>query len=164
MRSCLSTVGSRLRTDRRRARALPGARRRIALRTAAVLARQRRSACLRRFGTTPGRVTRLAARASGRGRIQLSFRAPGTDGAKPPAARSYIIKQSLRPIRTARDFDRAPALCRGRCSFDITAVGATVRLTVTHLRPRRRFHFAVVARDNVSGRTGRRAIVAARAG
>ncbi|HWI06034.1 MAG TPA: hypothetical protein VNT54_00790, partial [Solirubrobacteraceae bacterium] len=165
MRSCTSSVRLRLRTDRRRARALRGiARRRIALRTAAVQAGQRRSACLRRFGRIPGRVASLAARAAGRGRIELSFRAPGTDGDSAPAARSYVVKQSERPFRTARDFARAPALCRGTCSFAITAVGATVRLTVTDLRPRRRFYFAVVARDNVSGRMGRRATIAARAG
>ena len=164
LRSCLRRVSRRLSGDRRRARALRGARRRIALRTADVLARQRRSACLRRHGRTPGRVTRLAARASGKGRITLSFGAPGTDGSKPPAARRYVVKQSDRPIRTARDFARAPALCRGTCSFRITAVGTTLRLTVTDLERRRRFHFAVAAKDNVSGRTGPRATTAARAG
>ena len=164
MRGCLRTARTRLRSDRRRAAALRGARRRVALRTAAVVAGQRRSTCMRRFGRVPGAVTRLAARASGRGRIRLSFRAPGTDGAQPPAARGYIIKQSDRPIRTARDFARAPALCGGKCSFRITAVGASVALTITDLPSRRRLYFAVAARDNVSGRTGPRATVAARPG
>jgi len=86
----------------------------------------------------------------------LTFKATGSDGSRPPAARTYLIKQSRRPIRTARGFARASSLCKGRCSFTVTKVGATVSLTVTNLRRRARYYFAIAARDNVSKRTGPR--------
>ncbi len=117
---------------------------------------RRRNACLRRYGRKPGRISRLAVRATGSRRIRLSFRVAGTEGSKAPAARKYLIKQSLRPIRTARAFARAHALCKGRCSFKVTKLDSTVKLTVTHLRRHRSYHYAVAARDNVSGRTGPR--------
>jgi len=116
----------------------------------------RRRACLRRHGRTPGRVTTLSAKATGKRRIVLRFRAPGSDGADPPAARTYLIKQSRRPIRNARAFRRARALCRGTCRFSVTELGAKVSLKVTGLRRRRTYHYAVAARDNVSARLGRR--------
>jgi phosphodiesterase/alkaline phosphatase D-like protein len=59
-------------------------------------------------------------------------------------------------MRGRRGFARGQALCRGRCSFDVRVVGATVRLTVTGLRPRTSYYYAVAARDNVSGRRGQR--------
>jgi hypothetical protein len=100
-------------------------------------------------------VTRLAARSAGSRKIQVLFLAVGTDGSNEPGARSYLIKQSQRPIRTARDFARASSLCKGKCSFKVTRVGTTVTLTVTDLRPGR-YYYAIAARDNVSGRTGPR--------
>jgi hypothetical protein len=86
----------------------------------------------------------------------LTFNAAGSDGSDPPAARRYLVKQSLRPIRSARDFDRAAALCRGACSFDDDIeVGSLLRLKVDYLR-NDRYYYAVAARDNVSGRIGPR--------
>ena len=113
---------------------------------------------MRRFGRKPGRVTDLKARAVGRGRIVLSFKAPGSDGSRPPAARSYVIKQSRRPIRSARSFRRAQSLCRGgRCRFSsVVDVGSPVELNVKDLRRRTTYYYSVAARDNVSGRLGRR--------
>jgi hypothetical protein len=98
----------------------------------------------------------LTARARSRSKVVLSFRAPGTHASRPPAARRYVVKQSRRPIQSRRGFSRAQTLCRGRCSFDVTFVGAKVSLTVTGLRPRTTYHYSVAARDNVSGRNGRR--------
>ncbi len=116
-----------------------------------------RRACLRRFGRTPGPVTGLNARAVAKTKIALSFIAPGTDGSRPPAARAYLVKQSVRPIRNARGFTRAKSLCKGSCRFPaVTRVGGTITLTVEDLRPGTTYYYAVAARDNVSGRLGRR--------
>ena len=73
-----------------------------------------------------------------------------------PAARRYVVKQSTRPIRNGRGFRRAQTLCRGRCSFDVTFVGAKLSLAITDLRPRTTYYYAVTALDNVSGRPGGR--------
>jgi len=90
----------------------------------------------------------------------LSFTAPGSDGPHPPAAHAYLIKQSRRPIRRARDFRRAQTLCHGTCRFAVTAVGTSISLTITHLRPHSTFFFAIAARDNVSNRPGPRSATA----
>ena len=132
--SCLRGVSRSARTQRPRVRRL----------------------CLARYGRTPGRVTTLAARAVGPTTIRLTFRAAGTDGAKPPASRTYLIKQSQRPIRTPRDVRRAKSLCQGRCRFSITEVGGKLDLTVTNLRRHATYHYVIIARDNVSTRAGPR--------
>jgi len=119
-------------------------------------ATRRRRLCLRRFGRTPGRVTTLRADATGSRQIKLRFLAPSSDGSNPPAARKYQIKQAFRPIRSARDFRRARPLCKGSCRFDVTDLRAKLTLTITDLRRRRTYFYAIVARDNVSGRPGRR--------
>lgn len=159
LRSCRASAASKLRAAR------SGARRRYrqprvlarVLRVAATTAARRRAQCLKRFGRTPGRVTSLAARSTSRSTIVLKFDATGTDGVKPPAAQSYVIKQSLRPIRTARDFDRAMALCSGTCRFDdVTILGTEFTLTVNDLPPRTTHYYAIAARDNVSARRGPR--------
>jgi len=108
-----------------------------------------------------GLLTAWPAQAQNQGntadRVRIAWpRDAGTHGRRPPAARSYVVKQSRRPIRSGRDFGRAQTLCRGRCGFDVTLVGAKVRLAVTDLRPRTTYYYAVAARDNVSGRRGRR--------
>lgn len=155
LRSCLLKVARRASTERRRARRQASGRsstlRRIERRAAG-----RRRICLRRHGRTPGRVTGLQARATGRRTIKLTFRAAGTDASRPPAASGYLIKQSRRPIRNARDFRRADVLCKGTCSFGVDDVGEKVTLTVTDLRRRSHYYYAVAARDNVSARIGRR--------
>ena len=156
LRACLSAVSRRRTADRRRARLFAGSRSRIALLTADKRARRARAACLRREGRTPGRVSRFTAVAVGSGNIRLSFRVAGTDGAKQPAARGYRIKQSMRSIRTSRDFSRAASLCRGRCSFAVTRLDATVTLTITNLRRNRVYYYAIAALDNVSARIGPR--------
>ncbi len=121
-----------------------------------------RRACLKRHGRTPGRIKNLRARAASKTKIVLSFNAPGTDGVRPPAARAYLVKQSLKPIRDARSFARAQSLCKGRCSLlppKITGVGAKIRLTIRDLRPGTTYYYAVSARDNVSRRLGARSAV-----
>ena len=164
LRGCGRDVARWLLADRRRARGLPASRRLGARRRANRVAALGRAACLKRHGRSPGRVVGLEA-APGNGRILLSFRVAGTEGSKPPAARRYLVKQSLRPIRTARDFARAPQLCRGACTFDVTRLDATATLSITDLRRSRLYHYAVAALDNVSGRRGPRSqTVSARAG
>jgi len=63
--------------------------------------------CLKRYARSPGLVTRVHARSRSGTPVVLSFPASGSDGPNPPAARVYLIKQSTRPIRGARDFRRA---------------------------------------------------------
>jgi hypothetical protein len=101
-------------------------------------------------------VARLSARAVSRTRVVLTFAAPGSDGQHAPAARAYLVRQSLRPIRGPRAFARAHALCAGSCRFSVTVVGTKLTLTVKDLRPRTTYYYAVAARDNVSNRLGQR--------
>ena len=117
--------------------------------------------CRRLWARTPGRVTKVRWQARSKTQIVLSFAAPGTHGARPPAARRYLVRQSLRPIRGRRDFRRAAKLCDGSCRFAITRVGSRVRLTITDLRPGTTYHYAVAAYDNVSGRVGPRSVTVA---
>ena len=114
-----------------------------------------RQACLTRYGRTPGLVTDLRAHAVSKHRVVLTFTAPGTDGERQPAARGYLVKQSLRPINDARGFARAHALCHGSCRFPVVAVGAEITLAVTQLQPHTTYYYAIAARDNVTGRPGR---------
>jgi hypothetical protein len=100
--------------------------------------------------SAPTTTARPVSRAASRTGAVLTFDAVGTDGSKAPAARAYVVKQSLRPIRTKRDFDRAFALCSGGCSFKITRIGASLNLTVNRLKRGRRYYYAIAARDNVS--------------
>ena len=155
--TCLQDSARKLETDRRKASRLPSSKRRGARRQAEQRAARRRTVCRKRHGRTPGRVTVLAARGMGSRKILLAFRVVGTDGSRAPGARSYVVKQSRRPIRTARDFARAPSLCKGKCSFKVTRVGASATLTITDLR-RGLYYYAIAARDNVSGRTGPRSM------
>ena len=145
----------RLAAERRRAADL-----RRCLARALRRARSRRGAarrsCLRLHGRTPGRVRGVAARALSRTAIVLTFSATGSDGELAPAARSYIVKQSRRPIVGGRAFARAQSLCRGSCRFAGAGVGTRIRLTIGDLRPRTTYHYAVAARDNVSRRPGPR--------
>jgi len=115
-----------------------------------------RSACLTRYARTPGRASSLHSRALSTTAVVLSFAAAGSDGPHPPAAHAYLIKQSLRPIRSARDFARAQTLCHADCRFAVTIIGARITLTITHLRPHTTYYYAIAARDNVSGRPGPR--------
>jgi len=144
-----------LAAERSRAATFRGCRRRASRRAR----RQRgrgRAICSKRYGRTPGRVSTLRAEAVGRHTIELTFLAPGTDKSEPPAARTYLIKQSRRRVRSQRDFGRAHSLCKGACSFKVTRVGARITVTVVNLRRNRTYYYAVAARDNVSARTGRR--------
>jgi len=142
-----------------RARGLRGCLARAARR-----ARRQRSragqGCLRRYGRTPARVSGVRVRALSSTEVVLSFTAPGSDGLHPPAAHAYLIKQSRRPIRRARDFGRAQTLCHGTCRFAVSAVGTRITLTISHLRPRSTFFYAIAARDNVSNRPGPRSATA----
>ncbi len=158
LRGCRTRSARVSREARRRSREHRSARvRGRALRRAKRRAAQRLRACVKRFGRTPGRVTTVAWRATSKGKIVLSFRAPGSDGSKPPAARGYLIKQWRHPVGGARGFKRAHALCKGTCRFPaITRVGAEVALTVEDLQARTTYYYALAARDNVSGRLGPR--------
>jgi len=157
LRSCMRRASRHARGERNRARGgSPRARARARRHRRRHLTRARRG-CLKRHGRTPGRVTRLAARAVSGRRVELSFNAPGSHGSRPPAARGYLVKQSLRPIRSARGFRRAQTLCGGSCRFStIAEVGGRVTLDVRALRPRTTYFYAVAARDNVSHRLGAR--------
>ncbi|MDQ6778028.1 MAG: fibronectin type III domain-containing protein, partial [Actinomycetota bacterium] len=115
-----------------------------------------RRACLRRYGRRPGRVTSLTARAVSATEVMLSFSAPGTDGTNPPGAKAYLVTESRRQIRTTAAFLHAPALCDRACRFDVSSVGTTITLAVTHLRPRTTYHYGVAAFDNVSHELGPR--------
>lgn len=159
LRDCRAAVLSQERRGRSRAlrryRRSPRVRA-LVLRKVSSRSAQGRARCLRRFGRTPGRVTTLAARAGSGGKIILTFGAPGSDGSTAPAARRYLIKQSLRPIRTAPEFQRAHALCKGACTFAVTKLEAAITLEVTQLRRNTTYYYKIAARDNVSKRTGPR--------
>ncbi len=155
--TCVRSAQRKLTAESRRARRFVGAKRRLELRLAGARHAQRRSACVRRHGRLPGRVSGLTAVATGQGGARLSFQTAGTDGNKAPAAREYVVKQSTRPIRTLADFNRAPSLCRGKCTFDeLTSIKSSVTLDVTKLVRNRLYYYAVAARDNVSSRIGPR--------
>jgi alpha-tubulin suppressor-like RCC1 family protein len=126
-------------------------------------ARQRKHArelCLRRYGRTPSRVGALRARAAGRTKIVLSFTAAGSDGRSDPAARSYLVKQTLRGPSSATR--RVKTLCHGSCRFALTRVGTSVSLSITGLKPHTTYSYTVAARDNVSNRLGPRVAVRVR--
>ena len=157
LRGCYASAARHARRELRQARRLRGARRTRARRHAKRHKASLQRACRRRYGRTPGRVTTLRASAASASSIVLSFKAVGTDGTKPPAARGYVVKQSRRPIRSARAFRRAQSLCGGTCRFSsVSAVGQELTLRVTDLRSGTRYYYAVAARDNVSRRVGPR--------
>ncbi len=156
LRNCLASVTSHARREQRLAGRRSGRRRARIRRHLSSHARSGRRRCLRVFGRPPGRITGLRARTIGKTQIELHFKAAGTDGNHAPAARSYVVKQSPRPIRSARDFAGARALCKGACRFTVIRVGDKVTLTVTDLRPHTTYYYAVAGRDNVSARRGPR--------
>jgi hypothetical protein len=159
LRKCRASATSRMRTERTQARSRYRSRPAVlarVLRQISARATTRQRACVRRFGRAPGRVTGFTARRSSATVVVLKFDATGTDGKKLPPARGYLVKQSTRPIRTARDFERAKALCSGSCKVDVTRVGQDIDLRVTGLTRRTTYYYAVAARDNVSGRIGPR--------
>jgi hypothetical protein len=143
-----------------RKQALRSCRRAAAKRSTKIARLRGAKLCLRRYARTPGRVARVTARPTSATALVLSFSAPGSDGRTAPAARRYLIKQSLRPIRTPTQFTRAHSLCRGSCSFAVREVGTKISLAVTHLRRRTTYYYAVAARDNVSNRLGPRSFTA----
>ena len=155
-RACLAAVTRHAKrerglTHRGSARQRAQARRRLAHRLASG-----RRVCLRRYGRTPGQVTGLRALTRGRTRIELDFTAPGIDSNQPPPTRSYIVKQSLRPIRNQRNFADAQSLCHGACRFAVAQVGARIVLVVTGLLPHRTYYYSIAARDNVTNMPGPR--------
>jgi len=156
LRTCLGPVARRASDERRPVLRRPAPERAGAVRRLTRSAARRRRTCLARHGRTPGRVSTVAVRAAGRRTITLTFRATGTESTKAPAARGYLVKQSRRPIRSANDFRRADALCKGACSFKVVEVGEKVTLKITDLRRGSTYYYAVAARDNVSARIGPR--------
>jgi hypothetical protein len=156
-RGCLARARRHARRELRRAGLLTGSRRAAARRHAKLHESRLRRRCLKRYGRTPGRVTALRAAPVSATRVRLTFIAAGTDASRPPAAQGYVVKQSRRPIRSARAFRRAQTLCDGTCRFpSVMRVGAKLELAITDLRPRTSYYYAVAARDNVSRRLGRR--------
>jgi len=155
-RRCLAGVAAHARRERRAARHGSVGGRARARRHLAHHARSGRRVCLRRFGRTPGRISGLHATAVGHSAVKLDFSAAGTNGDRPPPAQRYLIRQSLRPIRSIDDFAHAQSLCRGSCRFTVSEVGGRISLAVGDLRPRTTYYYAVAARDNVSGRPGPR--------
>lgn len=113
-----------------------------------------RRACIARHTPSPGPVARLSARAISATAVKLSFLAAGSDASRAPAARSYVVKQSLTPIRGAQGFKRAQALCAGVCRFAPGRVGERLELTITDLRPRTTYYYAIAARDERTRRLG----------
>lgn len=103
----------------------------------------------------PGRVSDLRARVMSRTKIRLLFSAVGSDRAGPPPVTKYVIKQARKPIRTGKRFRRARSLCSRKCRFAPEQVGDRLVLTVTDLRPRRTYYYAVQAVD-ASGNRSRR--------
>jgi hypothetical protein len=95
----------------------------------------------------PGRPGRRSARAFGSGRVRLRFRAPASDGRSGPPVRRYIVKQSKRPITSARRFRKARSLCRSSCRFAPTRRGSRLILSVRGLCPGRRYYYAIRAKD-----------------
>jgi len=134
LRHCLAAAASRPQRQRSRAR----------------------TDCLRRHGRTPGRVTRVHARAISSTTVVLTFAAPGTDGTNPPAARAYLVKQSRRPISGGRAFLDAESLCHDSCRLKATLVGTRIKLRINRLAPHSTYYYVIAARDNVSGRLGPR--------
>jgi hypothetical protein len=157
-RECRATVTRQARVERDAAkeRYRSSQRRALAFQTIARRAVARRDRCRATYRRTPGQVTSLTARTASRTVIVVRFKASGTDGSKLPAASGYLVKQSRRPIRTSADFERAPALCQGTCSVDVTRPSATISLRIKDLRRRTTYYYAVAARDNVTGQRGPR--------
>jgi alpha-tubulin suppressor-like RCC1 family protein len=157
LRSCRARAARHARRESGRARGLSGRARARARRHIRRHRSRSLRGCLKRYGRTPGRVKGLGARATSSRSVVLTFNAPGTHGNRPPAARAYVVKQSSRPIRSARSFRRGRSLCDGSCRFpSIIQVGGRIALTVTDLTPGRTYYYAVAARDNVSRRLGPR--------
>ena len=156
LRSCLAKAHGHARREIHRARRLAAVRGGRARRHIGRHRSRLRRRCLKRWGRKPGTVTGLKGRVFSEGSVALSFNAAGTDGNRPPAARTYLVKQSRRPIRGARAFRRAQTLCEGSCRFPSVRVGAKLMLTVNDLRLRTTYFYAVAARDNVSHRLGPR--------
>ena len=105
------------------------------------------SARTRRDRVRPGRPARPSAQALRRARVQLRWRAPGSDGRDGPPVKRYVIKQSERPITSPRRFRRARSLCRSNCRFAPRRRGAQLALLVSGLCPGRRYHYAIRAKD-----------------
>jgi hypothetical protein len=103
----------------------------------------------------PGRVEVLGARATSQSEVALSFLAAGSGGMRPPPARNYVVKQSLRPIRDAGDFRAAQTLCGEGCGLAPAGVGERLTLAVTDLRPKTTYYYAIAARND-AGRQGPR--------
>jgi len=157
-RACRAAVTRQARVERAATRRRLGrsARRTRELSTISRRAAVRRNRCRSTFRRTPERIASPIARASSAGVVELRFAAAGSDGSKLPAARGYLVKQSLRPIRTRVDFERAPALCKGTCHVDVTRPRTAVQMRVTGLKRRTTYHYAIAARDNVTAHPGPR--------
>lgn len=95
----------------------------------------------------PARPRGVSARALGRGRVKLRFRAPASDGRAGPPVTRYVVKQATRPIRGARGFRKARSLCRSSCRFGARRVGQRLALTVRGLCAGRRYYYALRAKD-----------------
>jgi alpha-tubulin suppressor-like RCC1 family protein len=155
-RSCLARASADVKHARALAHRGSKSQRAQARRRLARWLARGRARCVRISGRTPGTVTGLHVITRGKTKIELEFTAPGTDGHNPPPATSYLVKQSLHPIRDQAEFARAATLCHGACRFAVTKIGTEIKLVITHLHPDTTYYYAIAARDNVTARAGPR--------
>lgn len=155
-RACLATVTAAARHLRARIRHGSKRQRVTARRRLTRRLVRGKAHCIKQWGRTPGPVTGLTATTRGPTKIQLNFNAPGTNKDNPPAAHTYLIKQSTHPIRNQHEFTTDPALCHGACRFTVSQIGAHIALTITHLHPPTTYYYAIAALDNVTARPGPR--------
>lgn len=94
----------------------------------------------------PGAVADLAASALSHRKLNLSFSAPGEDGAEGAPARDFVIKQSTQPI-TDVSFSSARSLCASSCGFAPTQTGEALSLDVKDLDPGSTYYYALKAID-----------------
>ena len=104
-------------------------------------------ATVRTKDVAPQAVTDLAAEALSGTEIKLTFSAPGSNGAAPPPAGRFVVKQSQAPI-TEDSFAAATTLCGGECTFSPKSVNDVITLAVTGLAPDTTYHYALKAKDD----------------
>jgi len=103
-------------------------------------------------GIPPGRINDLKAKQVKARTVKLVFSAPGSDGALGSPVRKYIVKQSTKPIKSNRAWKQALTLCGKTCKFVPVAVGDTLTLKVTHLKPDTTYYYRVVPVDTAGNR------------
>lgn len=93
----------------------------------------------------PARVDDLSATVLSESQVLLRFSAVGADGADPPPARRYVVKQAAGRIDDQAGFDAARSLCADGCAFSPAAVGQGLVLLVGDLAPATTYVWSVEA-------------------